>query len=280
MKNRIGQRYRAIHGVACPSLYVWYASKPMYASGTTSSALKLAPSATTAVGVPTKYRWCSVPSTPPDMKMMVANNTAVVADFACTSPRRVKMSAITAVANTSKKPSTHRCTSHQRQYSTSEMWVCSPHMSAAAKNRPMHTVERNNRPTIDFVSVLGPRSTGHSARPTSVSHSNRPTNRNHCQKRPMSAYSQPWWPHQKLLANPSFCITASHWPANEPTTMINRQVHRKLTPSRWNFGSCPDIAGAMYRPVPSHATAIHNTASCVCQVRVIEYGSTSDTMKP
>ena len=38
---------------------------------------------------------------------------------------------MTAVANTSKKPSTHRCTSHQRQYSTIESEVCSPHMSPA-----------------------------------------------------------------------------------------------------------------------------------------------------
>src|SRR5687767_4299294 len=233
----------------------------MKASGTTSSALKLAPSATTAVGVPTKYKWCSVPSTPPDMNTIVANNTAVVADFACTSPSLTKISAITAVANTSKNPSTHRCTSHQRQYSTSEMCVCSPHISAAPKNRPMQTVDRNSRPTIALVSFFGPRSTGHSARPTNVSHSNKPMNRNHCQKRPMSAYSQPWWPNQKLLARPSFCITASHCPANAPTTMTSRQTNRKLTPNLWNLGSCPDSAGAMYNPVPSHATAIHSTAS-------------------
>jgi hypothetical protein len=150
------------------------------------------------------------------------------------------------------------------------MWVCSPHISAEAKNSPMHTVDRNSRPTIERVPVAGPRSTGHSARPTRVSHSNRPTNRNHCQKRPMSAYSQPWCPHQKLCSRPSVCITASHWPANEPSTISSRQTHRKFTPRRWNFGSCPDIAGAMYRPVPSQATAIHSTASCVCQVRVIE----------
>jgi hypothetical protein len=42
---------------------------------------------------------------------------------ALTNPSRVKSSATTAVANTSKKPSTHRCTSHQRQYSIIEQWV-------------------------------------------------------------------------------------------------------------------------------------------------------------
>ena len=52
--------------------------------------------------------------------------------------------------------------------------------------------------------------------------------------------------------------------------MMMRQVNSTLTPSRWNLGSCPEIAGPMYRPMPSQAVAIHNTASCVCQVRVRE----------
>ena len=42
-------------------------------------------------------------------------------------------------------------------------------------------------------------SAGQSARPTSTSQSSRPMNRKICQKRPMSVYSQPWWPNQKLL---------------------------------------------------------------------------------
>ena len=104
--------------------------------------------------------------------------------------------------------------------------------------------------------------------------------RNHCQKRPMSVYSHPWWPNQKLFARPSFCITANHCPANAPTTMTIRQVNSALTPRRWYFGSCPEIAGPMYRPVASHAVAIHSTASCVCQLRVSAYGSTSASAKP
>ena len=47
-------------------------------------------------------------------------------------------SAITAVANTSKKPSTHRCTTHQRQYSTidsgdrsAERWACGARLSVS-----------------------------------------------------------------------------------------------------------------------------------------------------
>ena len=95
-------------------------------------------------------------------------------------------------------------------------------------------------------------------------------NRKACQKRPMSTYSQPWWPNQKLYFRSIFCITANHWPTNEPTTMISRQTNRKLTPARWYLGSCPDTAGPMYRPVASHAVAIHSTASCVCQLRVSE----------
>ena len=140
-------------------------------------------------------------------------------------------------------------------------------------------VDRNSRPTIDDISSLR-RSAGHNARPINSSHTISPTNRKACQKRPMSTYSQPWSPNQKLLANPSFCITANHCPANAPTTMISRHVKRKFTPARWNFGSYPEIAGAMYRPVPSHAVAIHSTASCVCQLRVSAYGRMSERLNP
>ena len=62
---------------------------------------------------------------------MVANNTAVVAVLTRNSPSRVNRKAMTAVAKTSKKPSTHRCTTHHLQYSTSDRCVCSPHMSPA-----------------------------------------------------------------------------------------------------------------------------------------------------
>src|SRR5690606_15569644 len=163
----------------------------------------------------------------------------------------------------SKKPSTHRCTSHQRQYSTSEMCVCSPHISAEAKNRPIAAVARNSSPTMCRDSCALSRRIGQIDRPTSATHSSNPTNRYHCQKRPMSAYSQPWWPHQKFCSKPSFCMTASHCPANDPTTITISDTNRKLTPNRWYFGSWPDSIGPMYRPVPSHATAIHSTANCV-----------------
>jgi hypothetical protein len=55
---------------------------------------------------------------PPNMKTMVSRMIALLAVAARIRPRRVNSSAMTAVAKTSKKPSTHRCTSHQRQYST------------------------------------------------------------------------------------------------------------------------------------------------------------------
>ena len=45
------------------------------------------------------------------------NMTARVAVDTESSFRRVSRNAITTVAKTSKKPSTHRCTTHQRQYS-------------------------------------------------------------------------------------------------------------------------------------------------------------------
>src|SRR3546814_11195407 len=86
-------------------------------------------------------------------------------------------------------------------------------------------------------------------------------NREICQKRPMSVYSQPWWPNQKLLARPSFCITAIHWPANEPTTMMIRLTNRKFTTSFWYFGSCPEIAGHRYRTGASQRVACHGGVS-------------------
>src|SRR3546814_18300011 len=91
----------------------------------------------------------------------------------------------------------------------------------------------------------------------------------------MSVYSQPWWPNQKLLARPSFCITAIHWPANEPTTMMIRLTNRKFTPSFWYFGSCPEIAGPRYRPVARHAVAVQRMASWVCQLPVTAAGRES-----
>ena len=48
---------------------------------------------------------------------MVVNRMAITADCTRTRPSRTKIREITAVAKTSKKPSTHRWTTHQRQYS-------------------------------------------------------------------------------------------------------------------------------------------------------------------
>ena len=90
---------------------------PMRTSGTTSSALKAAPIAMIDVGVPAKYRWWNVPGIPAKRNIALDAMTAAPACDRCTSPRRAKMMAAAAVANTSKKPSTHRCTTHQRQYS-------------------------------------------------------------------------------------------------------------------------------------------------------------------
>ena len=62
--------------------------------------------------------------------------------------------------------------------------------------------------------------------------------------------------------------------------MMSRQTKRKFTPRRWNFGSYPQTAGAMNRPVASHAVAIQKMPSCVCQVRVTAYGSHLASGKP
>src|SRR5690625_7980242 len=95
-------------------------------SGTTSKALKVAPMAMTGVEVPEKYIWCSVPGTPPSIKSEVATKLAAVAVRLETSPKVANITAKATVAKTSKKTSTHRCTTHQRQYSMRVMVVRSP----------------------------------------------------------------------------------------------------------------------------------------------------------
>ncbi len=86
----------------------------------------MAPTAITGVVVPAKYRWWKVPGTPPSMNSEAEARLAVVAMRLDTRPMLEKMKASAVVANTSKKPSTHRCTTHQRQYSITDRWVRSP----------------------------------------------------------------------------------------------------------------------------------------------------------
>src|SRR5690348_8251702 len=94
-----------------------HASKPIRTSGTTSRALNTAPRAITVDEAPEKYRWWKVPIMPPDRNTTVEKRTALVAVLVDNSFSRVNRKAITTVANTSKKPSTHRWTTHHRQYS-------------------------------------------------------------------------------------------------------------------------------------------------------------------
>jgi hypothetical protein len=54
---------------------------------------------------------------PPARKITVEKSTPAVAVPTRSSPMRVNRKAMTTVAKTSKNPSTHRCTTHQRQYS-------------------------------------------------------------------------------------------------------------------------------------------------------------------
>ena len=76
--------------------------------------------------MPEKYRWCSVPMMPPDRKIVADSTLACAAVRIATSFSRAKRKAMTTVAKTSKKPSTHRCTTHQRQYSATARFVCRP----------------------------------------------------------------------------------------------------------------------------------------------------------
>ncbi|MNN98950.1 hypothetical protein D3C81_2184770 [compost metagenome] len=82
--------------------------------------------AITGVVVPAKYRWWKVPGIPPSMNSEAEARLAAVAMRTDTRPRVEKMKASAVVAKTSKKPSTHRCTTHQRQYSITDKCVRSP----------------------------------------------------------------------------------------------------------------------------------------------------------
>ncbi len=58
--------------------------------------------------------------------------TAPPAWLSFTRPSRAKTKAMAAVAKTSKKPSTQRWTTHQRQYSITERWLRALNMKPAA----------------------------------------------------------------------------------------------------------------------------------------------------
>ncbi|MCY1235590.1 hypothetical protein D9M72_482120 [compost metagenome] len=63
---------------------------------------------------------------PPSMNSEAEARLAAVAIGRDTRPSVEKMNASAVVAKTSKKPSTHRCTTHQRQYSITVRLVRSP----------------------------------------------------------------------------------------------------------------------------------------------------------
>ena len=63
---------------------------------------------------------------------------------------------MTAVANTSKKPSTHRCTTHQRQYSTiGNVGVLAPHQAGAVEQADARSWTGTAAPTIEAGLVRG-----------------------------------------------------------------------------------------------------------------------------
>ncbi len=63
---------------------------------------------------------------PPERKIVADSTLARAAMRIVTSPSRANRNAMTTVAKTSKKPSTHRCTTHQRQYSATARFVRRP----------------------------------------------------------------------------------------------------------------------------------------------------------
>src|SRR5262249_12875184 len=107
-----------------------------------------------------------------------------------TSPSRAKRKAMTVVAKTSKKPSTQRGTTHQRQYSTMLMCVWRRYMRRGPENSAMVPADRANIRTSGRRSLLSA-SAGQMTRSMRTSQMRSPRNRPACQTRPRSRYSQP-----------------------------------------------------------------------------------------
>ena len=72
-----------------------------------------------------------MPMTPLPRKSPMEVLTARSAVLSRSRPMRVESSAMATVAKTSKKPSTQRWTTHQRQYSARATWVSRVYMKPA-----------------------------------------------------------------------------------------------------------------------------------------------------
>src|SRR5262245_29050259 len=99
-------------------------------SGITSAAEKKAPSAMWIAGVPLKYRWCIVPTTQPMEYSTISRYTTRVSVCGETTPSSTKMYATMIVVKSSRKSSTHRCTTQKRQKSatakSAREWLNNP----------------------------------------------------------------------------------------------------------------------------------------------------------
>ena len=196
-------------------------------------------------------------------------------------PSRANRNAMTTVAKTSKKPSTQRCTTHQRQYSAMARLVCRPAHRGRRRRTARSRPRRSGTARAAAAARPAARSAGQQrARPSGPARgTGRRTGRSARTGRGRCTRS-PGGRTRSSASMPSFCWTLEPLPASEPTTMTSRRTNRKLTPSRWNRGSCPRRPGAMNRPVASHAVAIQKMPSCVCQVRVTRRAATSPSGMP
>ena len=177
--------------------------------------------------------------------MTVEKSTAVVAERTCSRPMRVKRKAMTTVAKTSKKPSTQRCTTHQRQYSAmAEVRVPAPHQAGAVEEGDGGGGDQEQAEQAGGCSP-GLRKAGHKR----ADHQAEPEEQADEQEDLPEAAEV-----DVLVAlggrtrsscrAPCVCCMPSHSPASEPTTMMSRQTKRKLTPDALvACGSWPETAG-------------------------------------
>ena len=175
-----------------------------------------------------------MPMMPPARKMVVEKSTARRGRRAPRAARAAtNRKAITTVAKTSKKPSTHRCTTHQRQYSTDREVGCAARTSARRRRTAaMATLGDARRGPAAAGSRPGCCSAGqqraaHQAEPDEQADEE--------EDLPEAAQIHVL---VALVAEPEPGVpaaaaagTLSHWPASEPTTMTSRQTKSTFTPS-------------------------------------------------
>ena len=135
---------------------------------------------------------------------------------------RMKMKAMTVVAKTSKKPSTHRWTTHQRQYSTMrKMRMLTPRQSGAIKQGDGGRRTANKAQAASARLVCATLATVRESSGTAIEADQR-TMRS-ATRGPDRRTHSPDGPDRTTTISDILLWMLSHSPVNEPTTTTRRE---------------------------------------------------------